>query len=234
MPVLAHRIRKAAVKGAKVAFLNPRRFDYMFPVAGYAASSDMVAELSALVHAAAGAANKPVPAGVGNATVTEVHKSLIAALSHGARHAVILGTLAQRHPAYAQLKALSAAIADLCGASVGCITEGPNAAGAYLAGAVPHRVSGGASVGAPGLSARQMLETPLKAYVCSGNRSAERPGVDASAPSRMVVAMTTHLPESRAACAWYCPSARCQSAGTRERGRALVSWPAQSFRRAAG
>ncbi len=37
MPLLAHRIRKAAVKGAaKVAFLNPRRFEYMFPVAAYA------------------------------------------------------------------------------------------------------------------------------------------------------------------------------------------------------
>ena len=34
VPMLAHRIRKAAIKGgAQVAFLNPRRFDYMFPVA---------------------------------------------------------------------------------------------------------------------------------------------------------------------------------------------------------
>ncbi|HEV7359244.1 MAG TPA: NADH-quinone oxidoreductase subunit NuoG [Steroidobacteraceae bacterium] len=200
MPMLAHRIRKAAIKGgAQVGFVNPRRFDYMFPVAGYAATNDMVAELSALVHAAAGAANKPVPAGVANATVTEAHKSLIAALSHGARHAVILGTLAQRHPAYSQLKALSAALADLCGASVGCITEGPNAAGAYLAGAVPHRASGGASVGAPGLSARQMLETWLKAYVLFGGIDpANDLGVDASglASADLVVALTTHLPES--------------------------------------
>ena len=200
MPMLAHRIRKAAIKGgAQVAFVNPRRFEYMFPVAGYAATSDMVAELSALVHAAAGAANKPVPAGVGNATVTEAHKSLIAALSHGARHAVILGTLAQRHPAYAQLRALSTAIADLCGASVGCITEGPNAAGAYLAGAVPHRASGGAPVGAPGLSARQMLETWLKAYVLLGGIDPPNDlGVEASglASADLVVALTTHLPES--------------------------------------
>ena len=136
---------------------------------------------------------------MGNATVTEAHKSLIAALSHGARRAVILGTLAQRHPAYAQLKALSAAIADLCGASVGCITEGPNAAGAYLAGAVPHRASGGAPVGAPGLSARQMLETPLKAYVLFGGIDPPNDlGVDASAlaSADLVVAVTTHLPES--------------------------------------
>jgi NADH-quinone oxidoreductase subunit G len=200
VPMLAHRIRKAAIKGgAQVAFVNPRRFDYMFPVAGYSATGDLVAELSALVHAAAGAANKPVPAGVGNATVTEAHKSLIAALSHGARHAVILGTLAQRHPAYSQLKALGTAIADLCGASIGWITEGPNAAGAYLAGAVPHRESGGAPVGTPGLSARQMLETPLKAYVLFGGIDPPNDlGVDASAlaSADLVVAVTTHLPES--------------------------------------
>src|ERR1700689_656428 len=111
----------------------------------------MVAELTALVHAAAGASGKPVPADVGQATPTDAHQSLIAALSHGSRRAVILGTLAQRHPAYSQIKALSGALADLCGASFGCITEGANAAGAYLAGAVPHRNSGGAPIATPGL-----------------------------------------------------------------------------------
>jgi len=201
MPMLAHRIRKAAVKGgARIAFLNPRRFELMFPVAGYSTSeTDMVGELTALVHAAAGAAGRPVPAGVDSATVTDAHRSLIAALSHGARRAVILGTLAQRHPAYSQLKALSTALADLCAASVGCITEGANAAGAYLAGAVPHREPGGAPVANAGLSARQMLDAPLKAYVLFGGIDpaqdlAVDPGALASAD--LVVAVTTHLPES--------------------------------------
>ena len=201
MPMLAHRIRKAAVKGgAQIAFLNPRRFELMFPVAGYVTSeTDMVGELTALVHAAAGAAGRPVPAGVDSATVTDAHRSLIAALSHGARRAVILGTLAQRHPAYSQLKALSAVLADLCAASVGCITEGANAAGAYLAGAVPHREPGGAPVANAGLSARQMLDAPLKAYVLFGGIDpaqdlAVDPGALASAD--LVVAVTTHLPES--------------------------------------
>jgi NADH-quinone oxidoreductase subunit G len=200
VPMLAHRIRKAAIKGgAQVAFLNPRRFDYMFPVAGYLAEIDLLAELNALVHAAAGAASKPVPVGVGPATVTDAHKSLIAALSHGTRRAVILGTLAQRHPAYSQLKALSAALAELCGASVGCLTEGPNAAGAYLAGVVPHRESGGAPLKIAGLSARQMLDSPLKAYVLLGGiEPANDFGVDPSAlaSADLVVAVTSHLPES--------------------------------------
>jgi NADH-quinone oxidoreductase subunit G len=201
MPMLAHRIRKAAVKGgAQVAFLNPRRFELMFPVAGYlTAETDLVGELTALVHAAAGVAGRPVPAGVGTATVSDAHRTLIGALSHGARHAVILGTLAQRHPAYSQLKALSLALADLCGASLGCITEGANAAGAYLAGAVPHRNPGGAPIAATGLTARQMLDAPLKAYVLFGgidpaNDLGADPSVLGSAD--MVIAVTTHLPES--------------------------------------
>jgi NADH-quinone oxidoreductase subunit G len=201
MPMLAHRIRKAAVTAkAQVAFLNPRRFELMFPVAGYVtAETDLVGELTALVHAAAGAAGRPVPAGVGTATVSEAHRTLIGALSHGTRHAVILGTLAQRHPAYSQLKALSLALADLCGASLGCITEGANAAGAYLAGAVPHRNPGGTPIATAGLSARQMLDAPLKAYVLLGGIDpANDFGVDSSAlaSAELVVALTTHLPES--------------------------------------
>jgi NADH-quinone oxidoreductase subunit G len=204
MPLLAHRIRKAVVQGgAKVAFLNPRRFEYMFVVAAYSvAETDMVGELTALVHAAAGAAGKPVPAGVDGVTgarVSDAHRASIAALTNGTRHAIILGTLAQRHPAYSQLKALASMLGELCGASVGCITEGPNSAGAYLAGAVPHREPGGAPTGAVGLSARAMMESALKAYVLfggidpSGDLSVESPALEGA---ELVVAITTHLPES--------------------------------------
>ena len=200
MPMLAHRLRKAAVTGAaSVAFLNPRRFDYMFPVAAYAVAVDMIGELGALVRAAAEAAGSPVPAGVPPAAVSDAHRALIASLSHGTRRAVILGTLAQRHPAYAQIKALSALVADLCGASIGCITEGANSAGAYLAGAVPHRMPGGAPAASVGLAARAMFDSPLKAYVLLGgidpaNDLAVDPWALASAD--LVVAITTHLPES--------------------------------------
>jgi NADH-quinone oxidoreductase subunit G len=206
MPMLAHRIRKAAVKGAaKVGFLNPRRFEYMFPVAGYVvAESDMVKDLCALVHAAAGLTGKPVPAGVAAASVLDSHRSLAGALCSGSRRAVILGTLAQRHPAYSQLKALCVVLAELCGASVGLITEGANSAGAYLAGAVPHREPGGAPAAAVGLSARAMMESALKAYVLFGGIDpASDLAADAAALDKadLVVAISTHLPESMRAAA---------------------------------
>jgi NADH-quinone oxidoreductase subunit G len=199
MPLLAHRLRKAAVKaGAKVAFLNPRRYDYMFAVSAYATSVDLVGDLTALVHAAAAAVSKPVPAGTAQASVTDEHRALLAALTQGTRRAVILGTLAQRHPAYGQLKSLASALAHLCNASVGFITEGANAAGAYLAGAVPHRQPGGTPSSSEGLSARAMLDSPRKAYVLFGgiDPKLDLGASEALQAAELVIAITTHLPET--------------------------------------
>jgi NADH-quinone oxidoreductase subunit G len=171
----------------------------MFPVAAYvSAPDDMAAELAALVRAAAAAQDKPVPSGIPSAQINDSHRAAVGALANGSRRAVILGTLAQRHPAYAELKALAAVLADLCSASVGCITEGANSAGAHLAGAVPHRAPGGAPLAQPGLSARAMLESALKAYVLLG---ALDPASDCAADAgaletaQLVVAVTSHLPE---------------------------------------
>jgi NADH-quinone oxidoreductase subunit G len=197
MPLLAHRIRKAAIKGgARVAFLNPRAFEYLFPVAGHGIAEDLVGELAAVVRAAAAAAGQPVPPGVREAAVSDGHRALAAALTSGSRRAVILGTLAQRHPDYSQIEALGAALARLCGASLGRIAEGANAAGAYLAGAVPHREPGGAPSDSVGLSARGMLDARLRGYLVFG-------GIDpandlagahqALAGAECVVAATTHL-----------------------------------------
>ena len=198
LPLLAHRLRKAAVKGgARVAFLNPREFEYMFPVAAYGvADTDLVAELTAVVHALAAAADKPAPSGLPAATVTDGHRALAAALLSGERRAVWLGSLAQRHPAYAELKSLAGIAAGLSGAGLGLITEGANAAGAYLAGAVPHRLPGGTAATTTGLSARGMLEARLKAYLLFGGIDPANDlalGQEALGAAELVVAATTHL-----------------------------------------
>ena len=90
VPMLAHRIRKAAVQAAarKVAFLNPRRFDYMFPVAGLRWPKPTGRRTGrAGARGRGSAVNKPVPAGVGAATVTDAHRALIAALCSWIRDA---------------------------------------------------------------------------------------------------------------------------------------------------
>jgi len=182
---------RAEMVGATRFFRNPK-----------VTSTEIIA--SAAARTAEAAAGKPVPPGIRAAEINDSHRALAAALLHGTRRAVILGTLAQRHPAYAELKALSALLAELGAASLGCLTEGANAAGAYLAGAVPHRESGGAPAATVGLSARAMLESQLPAYVLFGGID---PAADFAVEPRgmaaagLVVAITTHLPESLRACA---------------------------------
>ena len=63
VPIVAHRVRKAAGKGASVAFLNPAVYEYYFKPAAYvtAAPDAFVANLAAVLAAAASAAGATVP-----------------------------------------------------------------------------------------------------------------------------------------------------------------------------
>jgi NADH-quinone oxidoreductase subunit G len=173
VPMLAHRVRKAARAGAKISFLNPARFAYNFPVAAYqeAAPANLVQELAAILAAALGD-GQLAPAHAANlvrgAKVEDSHRSIAAALKSGERRAIWLGALALRHPAFADLRALASALAEVTAATCGVLAEGSNAAGAYLAGAVPHRIAGGRASASAGLSAWHMLRESLAAYVLFG------------------------------------------------------------------
>ena len=79
--------------------------------------------------------------------------------------------------------------------------EGANAAGAYLAGAVPHREAGGRRVGSAGLSAAEMLRQPQKAYVLFGGIEPWLDSLDGEAlknlkAAELVVAITPFASET--------------------------------------
>ncbi|MGH8287851.1 MAG: NADH-quinone oxidoreductase subunit NuoG [Steroidobacteraceae bacterium] len=206
LPILAHRVRKAAQRGAKVALVNPAAFRYHFPLAAYleSAPARQIADLAAILRVAAEAAGAAVPSHlaqvVGGAKVEEQHRAAAAALTAGERRAVWLGALALRHPRFADLRALAAALAQMTGASFGVLAEGANAAGAHLAGAVPHREAGGKPTGSPGLTAADMLARPLKAYLLVGGVEpwVDAPESDAAralAQADLVVAITPFASE---------------------------------------
>jgi len=204
-PVLAHRVRKATRRGAKVAFLNPARFEYLFPVAAYLESppASQVADLAAIYSAVLDGAAAPAHLAplVAKASVNTAHRSIAAALKGGKQRAIWLGALALRHPAYADLRALAAGIAAAAGATLGTLAEGGNAAGAYLAGVVPHRDAGGIATASTGKSARDMLSSTQKAYLLFGGAE---PWADAIAAdslrtlgaAQFVVAATPYADES--------------------------------------
>jgi NADH-quinone oxidoreductase subunit G len=205
-PILAHRVRKAALRGAQVALLNPARFPYQFPVTSYLTvpGDELVEELAAVLAAAAAATGKAVPAhlkdAVSAAEVNDRHREIAQLLTSGSRRAVWLGALAARDARFADLRALAAALALLTGSRLGRITEGGNAAGAYLAGAVPHREAGARAVSRPGLSARDMLQRPLRAYLLIGGIEPSLDTLDAQslatlARAELVVALTPYASE---------------------------------------
>jgi NADH-quinone oxidoreductase subunit G len=187
-PILAHRLRKAARRGAQVSFLNPARFSYLFPVKCYltAAASELVGSLAAVLAAAAQATGKSVPGHlaciVDAASVGDEHRAIAQSLLAGQKRAVWLGALAGRHARFADLRSLAATLAAVTGARLGRIGEGGNAAGAYLAGAIPHREAGTAAVATPGLNAREMLTRTLRAYLMVGGIE---PSVDALDPDSL-------------------------------------------------
>jgi NADH-quinone oxidoreductase subunit G len=161
LPVLAHRVRKAATAGAKVWFLNPAEYEFLFPVAGQfvVAPADQLAEINALLSAADAAFTGTA------ATVNDGHRAIVAQLRDANRKAIWLGALALRHPQYAALRAAVQALAAATGASVGVLAEGGNAVGAHLAGVLPHRAAGGVPRARAGLDASAMLANPLEAYL---------------------------------------------------------------------
>jgi NADH-quinone oxidoreductase subunit G len=173
VPILAHRLRKAARKGASIAFVNPAPYEYHFKTAAYvdAPLASFAASLAGVVAAAAQAAKVDAPPHVRELVArTEPSEAQRAAAESLARKPglVLLGLIAQRHPQYSDIRALAAALADLTGATLGYLSEGANSVGAALAGALPHRGAGGKPLSRAGRDARAMLESPRAAYVLFG------------------------------------------------------------------
>jgi len=122
----------------------------------------LVAELAAVVAALAAAQNQAVAAEcaalVGQACITDAAKAVASVLTGGEKRAVFLGNLALQHPNAASIRVLAAEIARLSGAVLGVLGESAGCLGGHLVGALPKT----------GLNARQMLESPRKAYILLG------------------------------------------------------------------
>jgi NADH-quinone oxidoreductase subunit G len=203
VPIIAHRIRKAALRGGTtVSFIAPQRYEYMFPVAAYLAapstgsgqapretsgqasnSLDMFEHLVAVASAVVTSSGKSAPASVaallGHAQPTDAHHVIAKQLSDGSQRLILLGAIAQRDPAFADLRLVASALAEMTGATLGYIPEGANAIGAHVAGVLPHRSAGGRSAQTSGLNVTDMLAAKLKSYIVFG---AIEPHHDIAAP----------------------------------------------------
>ncbi len=173
-PLAGHRLRKAALAGAHIMFINPLDYDFRFNVAQKIITDPrrMVSELGAVAKALTQLVGVKAPAGLGDlfksVAVTPAHQAIAQHLK-GARNAtVLLGLGACAHAEFSALRTLASLIAQLTDAKLGILSDGANAAGAWLAGMVPHRGPAGGKLDASGQHAAAMCKAGLKGFVLLG------------------------------------------------------------------
>ena len=180
-PMLNHRVRQSAMDGGQVMAINPVAYDF-----NYELDVDIVCAPSAMTIELAG-----VAAALGADTLgisveaDQAHRAIADALKGAGQGTVVLGSAAMMHPDFSILRALGAGIAAAAGVNLGLVGGGSNDCGAWMAGAVPHRVAGGAPVNPPGLGARSMLEQARDLYLCVG----VEPEMDVADPALLASAL---------------------------------------------
>ncbi len=188
-PMINHRIRKAAIKGASVMAINP--VDYEF---NYDLSSKCIASPAGMEQALAGVAKAMIDGGatapkglaelIGSVSATETDRKMADMLTSAARSTVLVGSYAMSCPASSSLRSLASAVAEMSGATFGYLTSGANSAGAYLAGMLPHRAAAGKGA-AFGLNAQSMWDEKLAGYLLQ----AVEPEFDCAHPAAAIAAL---------------------------------------------
>lgn len=205
VPLAGIKVRKATRNGAVVCAINPVDYDYHFDVQHKVIESphEMVAQLAQLVlalvdnHQELDADCQRLLIGLKpSKAIQSIAKTL-----KGEKTAIITGALVENHPDASFIRSLLYILQKKAGIAVFQLTTGANAAGAWLAGMVPHRTAAGKTVDNPGLDVQQSLEQKLKGYCLFG----VEPAFDCANPflarqsmlaAEFVVMFTSHYHES--------------------------------------
>lgn len=169
-PILGHRLRKAVIGGARVMDINPLAFDFNYPVAErmIVPPQKIGGALADVLAAVCDQQESARPDWLGDRVPTETAANMARMLAEGRQTSIFLGPLAMSHPEAAKLRVLAYEIARLTQARFGYLPEGANSAGAWIAGAVPHRGAAGKPLAEPGLDVAGMIDNPHSAYLLYG------------------------------------------------------------------
>ena len=195
-PMLAHKIRQASLRGAKVIVLNPQHCEFFI---------DLHAQ-----HVFKPQKWLEKLASIGNA---DELSGILSLLSNGERTCVLLGNLAQQHYEYSSLRAVTYQLAQDTDSVFGYISVSSNASGAALLGAEPHRAMMATSIVESGMHYADMIANPRKVYILMGLEpefDCALPGQTLSAleNAEKVISLSSFTTEKmRSYCDWLLPLA---------------------------
>ncbi|MDF1683778.1 MAG: NADH-quinone oxidoreductase subunit NuoG [Legionellaceae bacterium] len=220
VPLAGVRLQKAHQNNASVYAINPVDFDVRVPYTeAITATPDVmlmhaVSVLAALVkNTKSKSSDIALPEQLQNllkkqalSAETETETEAMADALCKPQAAIVTGEIFENHPNAAILRSVMTWICTLSGARHLRITAGANSAGAWVAGAVPHRKAAGKALETSGLSTQEALDAKLKGYVLMGLD----PTMDLANPTRarqamlaaeFVVAISGYQTESIKECA---------------------------------
>ena len=151
-PLIAHWVKKAADQGAAVNFINQENSEYYFPIDNFILSGqEALAENLALVLKASNddAVNK-LPSHIEDVlnalpTPSLSHYQIAKSLANHEQSFLLSGLLCHSHSKYALIRSYLNLLSYVSNSSLGELTHGANATGAYITGCIPHRKAFGES-----------------------------------------------------------------------------------------
>ena len=174
-PLINLRLRKAALKGAAVMHVDcyRRGFNYDLTLQKIVKPSQLTATMAGIALVTAEHQRTALEAPFDKivepiAVRDETIEAMAAKLAAAERTVVLVGATVQDHPDRSAICQIASGLARATGATIGHLTAGANTAGAWLAGAVPHRGPGGRSLQRSGLNACEIFEDPRRAYMLLG------------------------------------------------------------------
>lgn len=172
-PLLGLRLNKAVQDGAQIMAVNPMDYRFVFPVCEKLITADLVQGLAEIAAALGQALTPVVPSPAAIAMAEKLRQA-------GKKGAIFIGEYGLGHPQAAAIRAFARVISENTQATLGTLTDGANGAGAWLAGAVPHRGPGNTKIAMPGANALELLTSqPKRAYFLLGLE----PEMDCAAPA---------------------------------------------------
>ena len=169
-PLLSVRLRRAVTKHqAKVSAISVMDYKQNYDLLENTVVSpdSMVPALAALAASISARKNVPLPESIGPLGSTAANEATADALIEAGEDGVlIVGAIAQMHPAASNLKAISQWIAEQTGARLGVLPQA-NSAAAWVAGCLPHRDASGRAT-ETGMNAGEMLRQGMRAFILLG------------------------------------------------------------------
>jgi NADH-quinone oxidoreductase subunit G len=203
IPLFGHRLRMAAVtKRARIHVVHPVKESLTFSAKqwGCAPSGGLLDVLVALSRAA----GVSLPEGLTESTPVDsaLCTQILADLEQAENAAIFLGHLAQNDPQFGAIRYVAGRLSKAIDVSLGILPQGGNQPGAWLAGAVPHRLAGGQAAVGVGSNAQTMLQAPKPAMLLCGVEPALDTQVGVEAVARLheaecVISLVSHVTPSQ-------------------------------------